>query len=125
MERMNGRPDDEVVTDFDQTNDQVHGLGGDDGGDIGADRASDDTAGSDVLDGPDEWVPMAPQQQGVVWPLVAGLGDDGADGVLGVDGADGEDRGEADGADARDGDDGLSETDRDPAVTSYGEEGRP
>jgi hypothetical protein len=109
MERMNGRPDEEVVTDFDQTNDEVHGLGGDDGGDLGADPAVDEPAEGDVLDQPDEWVPMAPQQQGVAWPLAAGLADDdeGDDVIPGED-----DRS------------GLTETDRDPAVTSYSEEGR-
>ena len=107
MERMNGRPDDEVVTDFDQTNDQVHGLEGDDGGSVDADSPSPDPAERDDADGPDEWVPMAPQQQGVVWPLAAGLADDGADGAFGE-----EDRS------------GASKADDDPAVTSYSEEGK-
>jgi hypothetical protein len=109
MERMNGRPDEEVVSDFDQTNDEVHGLGGDDGGDLGADPEVQEPAEGDVLDEPDEWIPMAPQQQGVAWPLVAGL-------------ADGDRDDEINPGDTNPS--GLSEEDRDEAVTDYSEEGR-
>jgi hypothetical protein len=97
MERMNGRADEDVVTDFDQTNDQVHGLEGDDGGSLASPAPAER---DDDADGPDEWVPMDPQQRGVVWPLAAGLAEDDA-----------EDRS------------GAGESDSDPAVTSYSEEG--
>jgi hypothetical protein len=107
MERMNGRPDDEVVSDFDQTNDQVHGLGGDDGGDIAADPEAPDPAEGDILDQADKVIPLAPQGQGLAWPLVGGLA-----------GADDDD------APPNSPPNGLSDEDRDPAVTGYSEEGK-
>jgi hypothetical protein len=98
---------DEVVSDFDQTNDEAGALGGDDGGDVGADPEVQEPAEGDVLDQPDEWIPMGPQQSGLAWPLAANLADD--DG-LGDDELTPAERGGAD---------------RDPAVTPYSEEGKP